>query len=558
MQKVIGLDIGSFSIKAIEIINTFKSYEIVKFYETVVPNLDAVPLDAVVPVCMEQLFRENDIVADRIITAMPGQFISSRILPFNFSDPRKIEASIGIELEDHVPFNMDDMIVDHQILGPLRDKTMVLAVMTRKAFLKNFLDLLGRIDIDPKLVDIDSLAFYNLSSHLDLVAEGSYALVDVGHEKTSVCIIRDGVLRMFRSINLGGRYITEFLSRDLECSFMEAQRTKHSISAVVTRDHRCMDLAESERAIAERITVSTNAIVKELGRTIYAYKSYEKAPLGQIYLTGGTSKIRNFEHLLSEQLEIQVAKLDLRHTALKVSDEVADRMECVPQSLAIGLRAVTNVKKHSQINLRRGEFAYVQNYESFLRGAANTFKVICVALLLLVISYFLKLGFYQNQIEKLQKAYTSVYKESFPKSSTAKMDFATLRKKASNDFRLAIAEANGAVTEYQVANSHSPSLEILKDMSEKIAKDVVVDVTEYDFKTLFPGQGKLVFKAETAGFEEQSKIIEALKSIKTLTNVQEGKSSSTLGTETKKITFSISAIYDVAGRANEAETEEVK
>ena len=96
MQKVIGLDIGSFSIKAIEIVNTFKTYEIVNFYETVVPTLEGVPLDAVVPVCMEQLFKENNIQADRIITAMPGQFISSRVLPFNFSDPRKIEASVMV------------------------------------------------------------------------------------------------------------------------------------------------------------------------------------------------------------------------------------------------------------------------------------------------------------------------------------------------------------------------------------------------------------------------------------------------------------------------------
>ena len=59
MQKVIGLDIGGYSIKAVEIVNTFKSYEITNFYETVVPFLDGVPLDAVIPICMEQLFVEQ-------------------------------------------------------------------------------------------------------------------------------------------------------------------------------------------------------------------------------------------------------------------------------------------------------------------------------------------------------------------------------------------------------------------------------------------------------------------------------------------------------------------
>ena len=79
MQKIIGLDIGSYSIKAVEIINTFKSYEISNFYENVIPNIEELSPDVIIPACMEQLFRENNIHADRIITAMPGQYISRGI-----------------------------------------------------------------------------------------------------------------------------------------------------------------------------------------------------------------------------------------------------------------------------------------------------------------------------------------------------------------------------------------------------------------------------------------------------------------------------------------------
>ena len=542
MQKVIGLDIGSFSIKAIEIVNTFKSYEVVNFYETVVPTLEGVPLDAVVPVCMEQLFKENNIQADRIITAMPGQFISSRILPFNFTDPRKIEASIMVELEDLIPFNMDDMVVDHQILGTMRNQTMVLAVMTRKAFLKNFLDLLDRIHIDPKLVDIDSLAFYNLSSHLNLSNEGSFAMVDVGHEKTSVCIIRDGVLRMFRSINLGGRYITEFLARDLECDYYEAQRIKHRVSMVLTQNFDGSELDADNREVAERITLATNAIVKELGRTFYSFKSYEKTPLAAVYLSGGTSRVKGFETLLSEQLELPVEKLRLDNTQLDFANNSL-AMESVPQSLAIGLRAVTNIKKHSQINLRRGEFAYVQNYEVILKGASVAFKVVALALALLVVSYAVKFYFYQNQIDALRDSYISVYKSSFPKAKTKRKTFSAVRKEAHSRMAGGIGEIQGAISEYKIANSSSPALLTLKAISEKIPKDVLIDVTLFDFKTTFPGQGKLIFKAETDAFESVAKIVDALKEVSELKEVKEVSSSSKPGSE-KKIEFSIHALYE--------------
>src|SRR5205814_1717990 len=118
------------------------------------------PMDAVAPSCMEQLFKENNLSADRIVTAMPGQFISSRIVSLGFSDPRKVQTAVMAEVQEAVPFNLDDMIIDHQTLGTVAGRTIALAVMTRKAFLKNFLDLLKHINIDPKLVDIDSLAFY--------------------------------------------------------------------------------------------------------------------------------------------------------------------------------------------------------------------------------------------------------------------------------------------------------------------------------------------------------------------------------------------------------------
>src|SRR3954468_4366951 len=140
MQRVIGLDIGSYSIKAVEIVNKFKSYEIANFYENVIPHVEQLDPDVVIPACMEQLFNENNLKADRIITAMPGQYISSRIMSFAFSDPRKIEAAILSELEDAVPFNMDDMIIDHQVLGTMDGQTITLAVLTRKNFLRSFLE----------------------------------------------------------------------------------------------------------------------------------------------------------------------------------------------------------------------------------------------------------------------------------------------------------------------------------------------------------------------------------------------------------------------------------
>ena len=553
MQRVIGLDIGSYSIKAVEIVNTFKSYEIANFYENVIPHVEELDPDVVLPACMEQLFHENNLKADRILTAMPGQYISSRIMTFAFSDQRKIEAAIMSELEDAVPFNMDDMIIDHQILGTMGGQTIALAVLTRKNFLSSFLEHLQRIDIDPKLVDVDSLAFYNLSSHMDMPVGQCAALVDVGHEKTSVCIVQDGVLRMFRSINLGGRYLTEFLARDLETDFGEAQRVKHRVSRVLCDEDQAPELTGDDKMIAERMTLASNAIVKELGRTFYAFKTWEKAPLAKLFLSGGTSRIKSFDRYLQDQLEIPVVLNRIDQTDLKINPALSEHMAIMPQSVAIGMRAVGSVKRHSQINLRRGEFAYVQNYESVLKGASIAFKAVAVALLLLCFSYGFKFVFYKKQIDNLQAQYLKEYLTIFPAEKTkltGNVDFTKLRSDATSKLKKEIAHKHGAITVFMDDNQASPALVLMKNLSDALPKTVKVDIILFQYASIPTGGGKLSIKGETDNYASQQKILEAVKGMAILKNVEDKGSGAKPGSDNKVIEFTINADY--GGQAADA------
>ena len=547
MQKVIGLDIGSYSIKAVEIVNTFKSYEISNFYENVIPQVEELDPDIVIPACMEQLFRENNLKADRIITAMPGQYISSRIMAFNFSDPRKVAAAVLSEIEDIVPFNMDDMIVDHQILGSMNNKTAALVVMTRKNFLRAFLEHLQRIHIDPKLVDVDSLAFYNLSSYMDSDPTKCIGMIDVGHEKTSVCIVQGGVLRMFRSINLGGRYLSEFLARDLETDFTEAQRAKHRISRLICDADAGLDLEGTDKIVADRMTLASNAIVKELGRTLYAFKTWEKSPVTQLYLSGGTSRIKNFDLYLQEQLEVPVSLNRLDRTDLKISPALNEHMAVMPQSVAIGMRAVSSIKRHSQINLRRGEFAYVQNYESLLKGAGAVFKIVAVALLLLSLSYGFMAFFYGRQINALQDLYVKEFTGAFPdqkkKFANTKTVFSKIRSDSRGHVNKEIKSKRDAVDQFIRDNSGSSALVVLKQLSEAIPKDKKVDVTTFQFLSSPNSLGKIVLKGEVDSFDSAEKITDFVKTVSSLEAVEQKQATPKPGSDNKIIEFVINANY---------------
>lgn len=539
MQKIIGLDVGSYSVKAVEILNHFKSFEISNYYEKVIPNIEGLTKDQLVPICMEQLFQENKIEADRIITAMPGQYSSSRILSFNFSDSRKIEAAVYAEIEDTVPYDLDDMIIDHQVIGTSGKKTLALIVLTKKEFIANFLSHLQRVDIDPKLVDVDSLSLYNLAPHLGLNPEKCSAIMDIGHEKTSVCLVQNGLLKMFRSINIGGRYITEFLARDLEISYHEAQRLKHRVSAVITEGSEgTAELSGDDKIAAERMTLATSSLVRELGRTLYAFKTWEKSPLEKIYLSGGTSLIKNLDLHITSALGVEVVKSDFDQSQLKVDASLDDKKAFIAQGLGISLRAVSSAKNSSQINLRKDEFAFVQDYGALFKSSSRIIKYASILFFVLAGTYLLKYFIFSKEITKIQETYKSEFLSMFPdyKSRLQKSgeDFTKLHRTASSLIEGKIQSTKEAVRNFNAINRESSALTGLYEMSKTLSPDIKVNVTEYYFiLDDSEGTGRLQLRVEAENFEILDQFKQSMNEVPTFTEFVEKSSDKKPGSNLK-------------------------
>jgi hypothetical protein len=426
-------------------------------------------------------------------------------------------------------------------------RVLAMVVMTRKNFLRGFLEHLQRVKIDPKVVDVDSLSFYNLSPYLRLPADECVAMVDIGHEKTSICIVQNGLLKMFRSINMGGAFLTEFLARDLETTVQEAQIVKHRVSRLLCDADTGQDLSPPDNMVAERMTLATNAIVKELGRTFYAFKTWDKSKISRILLSGGTARIKNLDMYLSEQLGVKVETTRLDESDLKIEPSLLSQMIVMPQSVAIGMRSVVSNRKISQINLRKGEFAYIQNYEQIARGGKIVAKILGLAMLLLVISYGFRSFLYNKQISNLEKEYLKEYaamSAGSKKKPGANVAFAKVRSDAKAQLQKDITARRDAVTQFVAASSTSPALLALNDLSAGIPRGVKIDVTQFSYVALPSStSGKLVVKGETDGYSSVEAIKEALKKITSLSDVEEKQSGGKPGTDNKIIEFTFNAIY---------------
>lgn len=306
-------------------------------------------------------------------------------------------------------------------------------------------------------------------------------------------------------------------------------------------------LSPPQRSAAMAVTLASNAIVKELGRTLYAFKTWEKSPVNQIFLSGGTSRIVNFDRYLQEQLEVPVALNRIDQTSLKINPALSAHMAVMPQSVAIGMRAVSSVKRHSQINLRRGEFAYVQNYESVLRGAGFAFKVVAVALLLLSFTYGFMAFFYGRQTAALQDLYIKEFTTAFPdqkkKLTNSNLPFAKIKSDSIAHAKKEIRSKRDAVDQFLRENSGSPALALLRDLSESIPKERKVDVTTFQFQSAPNGAGKVMIKGDVDSFDAVEKVTDAIKTVSSLENVEQNQATPKPGSDNKVIEFQIKANY---------------
>jgi type IV pilus assembly protein PilM len=333
MQKILGLDIGSYSIKAVEILNTFKTHKVTHFYEIVIPEIEGLDSSVVGLTAVKQLFTENDLDADRTYTAMMGLLCSMRVLQLQNVKKRMIPQVVQSELETQAPFDIDEVVIDSQILDWKDNQSSVLSVLCRKDHIEAYLNGLKDLEIEPKVIDVDYLSFLNLFPYIQFADSNTSLLsqmalpgfkkgtsildggkcrliIDMGHLKTSMVVFKEGKLATARTIRMGGRYFTDFLQKSLGVTFNEAQRLKHAISQIEYKaDSRAEKGKEREFAVAKQLGLAVTELTKELIRTMHSFKAQDRLIPDSVVLTGGSSVISGLPEFLSQVLQIPVERM---------------------------------------------------------------------------------------------------------------------------------------------------------------------------------------------------------------------------------------------------------
>ena len=306
-KETIGIDIGSSSIKVIQLTESEGRYILNKFglYE-LAPEIivDGTVMDSVRCVeTIQRLIKEQDIsTKDAVISVSGHSVIVKRVTLPQMSEDELAE-SIKWEAEQYIPFDINEVNMDFQILSTFtgadgKQQMNVLLAAVKKDKLTDYTSLIIEAGLTPVIVDIDSFAIENMyNTNYEMNDNETIALVNLGAGITNINILQNGIFAFTRDISIGGNRYTESIQKDLGLSFGDAERIKKG------EEVEGAESLDVDSIIENVSTEITSEITRSFG--------YFKATMGseninKVMLSGGSSKIRNLDSFLQERLELPV------------------------------------------------------------------------------------------------------------------------------------------------------------------------------------------------------------------------------------------------------------
>ncbi len=477
----LGLDIGHYSIKghrALKGMNLTNSFE--KRVKRDQGSDSFHPLSESQKNALRELVAEGKIKkTDSVAVSLPGHLISNREIVLPFTDSQKIKKTLYYEAESQLPFNLEETVLGYQTLPGQAGSTRVLVFAAPKEMLKDYLDELVAIGIDPVHVCIDQIALYYYFSASTLSGNknnnGKQFIMDMGASKTVLCGIQKGQLDWTRSAPIGTDSLIELLRDELALSWDQAEDLFINLDQLSPLQKKAIQV------------ISVGLAPWQSDMEVSLTKS-DPSSLIPIHLCGGVQN--SLIKLLSKLLHREV----MIHSDQHVQPEsLLDSIQTATFAQAIGLTLLPS----DAINFRQQEFTHSKEK---LHG--SWFVGIGISLLLLVILAAVDFYFHtltrERQFSQLKKTLALSFQNRFPEIQNP-IDPVKQAETAIVDIRQR--------SDLLGIGFDSPLL-LLKKITDAIPSGIKIYVTEFSV------EGRRVrIEAQTTSFDSVDKIKSALMKV---------------------------------------------
>jgi len=309
-KRVAGLDIGSSSVKMVELDGKPNSLNLVSL------GFENLPSDTIIDGQIMELNTVSDVIqnvcnnhqieASQVVTGVSGHsvIIKNIVLPAMSSE--ELEESIDWHAEEHIPYDLADVSLDYQVTAESPDSTNVLIAACKRERIDNVKQAIQLAGKQPVVIDVDTFALQNCyEANYDPADSDVVTLLNIGASTMNVNIVKGTRSLFTRDITVGGSQFTDVLQRSLGLNFQQAEAVKRGVA------NAAPDV--EEKSIEPLMNNVTEVVAMEIQKTFDFYRATtddNETQVQKILISGGGSKLAGLAQDLSHRLELPVEVLN--------------------------------------------------------------------------------------------------------------------------------------------------------------------------------------------------------------------------------------------------------
>ncbi len=461
MSNILGIDIGAYSVKAVGLKTTLRNVELVMSKELILPQPNNLMSEENIN-SIKDFFNIEGLKTYEIIVGIPSYNISTHIVNIPFKEDKLIKQAIGPELENVSPFSLEESIMDYTILNKNSDGASAITFSANSGLLKQFLETLFHAGIDPNVIDVNHCAYSNLTTYIKV--QEPFVVIDIGQMHTSLSFINELGVFVTRDIKIGASM--------LDMSNDDEPKNDAKLLNLVKAIEHAVNMAEKHF----NITVQT---------AIFAGRFAEKA------LTFG------------KHLGVPVYSLPLNDIASAIIGENISIESKYTLAFAYAARNIMK-KPRNIINLRQHTFQFKRAIEQIRGRMITTISIAAVLIAILITSISYSYISQKHQRNLLYNKLNRIFTDAFPDQLSMGDPIGAMKSLVSKEAKKA-----------ENATSAVPMIELLREISNGIPKNVQVDVRDL---SVDPEQITLTGKVNS--IDAVDKIVAGIKGFSTIKDVE--------------------------------------
>ena len=362
----------------------------------------------------------HNLRGDTVLSCLPGDAVAHRFLTLPFARSHQLAQTVPFELESHIPFTLEHVLVDFQTVQQTEAGVIVLAVAVPRLTLTAHLEILTAAGLDPAAIGLAPLASLSLLRLAREAVKGTDVLLDIGETRTSIVLLRAGVLRGLRTLSVGLSRVGGF-----------------------------------------------TAFLQELRWTLLALAEDGAPAPARFFLCGGGECLPQLRQELERTFAVEVVpfrQLPLPSVLREYREEQGVFAACLGLALSEALGGVER-----GINLRRGEFTHQGQNAARRRAVTRLGQIAAGGALVAGLATALEMHRLNARYEALRQEIRHVFTTTLPDQQTIVSEKAQLQ-----DAVAALQSRQRLMT----GTAISP-LEVLRQLSSGLPEQVSFDLDEW-------------------------------------------------------------------------------